>query len=193
VTAGIVAAIAGFVAFLVIHHVWIAPIWFIAPVGAPMAAGGGAVVGIAYAELLPGLPARPLRTAAVAVGALLVLAPGAILAELFGPIYEMWGGSGVLLVPVGQALALFVFGLFATAMLVGAALGAAIGRTRRAAGWSALAALALAVGPGHNIPMLGATSVVAKELAIIATVAALSAWVLVAVHARQTANRPSAI
>lgn len=190
-TAGIVAGLAGFVAFLAIHHTWITPIWFIAPVGALMAAGGGAVVGIAYAELLPALPARPFRTAAVALGALLVLAPGAILAELFGPTYEMRsGGSGVLLVPFGQALALLVFGLFATAMLVGGVLGFAVGRTRRAAAWSALAALALAVGPGHNIPMLGATSVVAKELAIIATVVAVSAWVLVAVHAREASAGP---
>ncbi|MCI0346669.1 MAG: hypothetical protein L0221_14695, partial [Chloroflexi bacterium] len=72
ISAGAAAGLAGLVAFLVLHHAWIRPIWAIAPVGAVMAAGGGAIVGAAYAELLPRLPGRPLRSLAVAVGAGLI-------------------------------------------------------------------------------------------------------------------------
>lgn len=186
VTAGAAAGLAGFVAFLVMHHAWIAPIWFIAPVGLVMAAGGGAIVGTAYAELLPGLPRRPMRSLVVAVGMGLILLPAIVAAELYGPIFAMGGnGGGTLVVGTGEAIAAFVAGLFGTAALSGALLGAAIGRSRRAVVWTALAGVALAVGPGHNIPMLGATPAVAKELTILAIVAAVSALVLVEGHARQ--------
>jgi len=59
VRAGVLAAVAGLATFLLLHHLWIVPIWFIAPVGALVAAAGGAAVGAAYEELLPHLPRRP--------------------------------------------------------------------------------------------------------------------------------------
>lgn len=51
--------------FLVLHHAWIAPIWFVAPMGAVLASLGGAAVGAAYAELRPVLPRRPWTSACV--------------------------------------------------------------------------------------------------------------------------------
>ena len=59
VAAGAVAGIAGLGVFLVAHHVWIVPIWFIAPVGVVTAGAAGAVVGASYATLRPHLPRRP--------------------------------------------------------------------------------------------------------------------------------------
>lgn len=56
---GIQSGIAGLLVFLIIHHFWIMPIWFILPFGLVVAALGGAAVGWAYGELLPHLPPRP--------------------------------------------------------------------------------------------------------------------------------------
>ena len=193
VTAGIAAGLAGLVAFLVLHAAWIVPIWFIAPVGAALAAGGGAVVGAAYGELLPRLPGGFMRTVVVFVGACLMLLPAWLVGQLFGPIYAMGSnGGGRLLVAPGEAVAVFMFGLFGTATLTGAVVGLLVGRTRRAAGWTALAGLVLALGPGHNIPILGATPVVAKELTILAVVAGVAVAVLVQGHAWQ-ARRVAAL
>ena len=60
ITSGILAGAAGLLVFLVIHHVWIKPIWFILPLGLVIAAIGGLAVGWAYSELLPYLPADPV-------------------------------------------------------------------------------------------------------------------------------------
>lgn len=93
VQAGVLAGLVGFATFLVLHHLWIVPIWFIAPVGAIIAAGGGAAAGRAYAELMPYLPPRPWTWVAVAVVVALVLLPAVIIAELRGPIYAVGGGG----------------------------------------------------------------------------------------------------
>ena len=76
-----------------------------------------------------------------------------------------------------------VVGLVVTAAIAGAGLGWLITRDRRVAGSMAIAALALALGPGHNIPLLGGTPAVAKEIVILGAVATVAAVVLVAVHA----------
>ena len=189
VRAGIAAGLAGLAAFLVLHHVWITPIWFVAPVGAVMAAGGGAIVGAAFAEVLPRLPQRPWRTLAVVAGATAILAPAIVVAEGVGPIYAMAGEDGRLLVGSGEAVAVFLVGLIGTAGISGAVLGALVSHTGRAAGWTALAGVALAMGPGHNIPLLGATPATAKELTILAVVAVVSALVLVEGHAAGVRRR----
>jgi hypothetical protein len=64
--AGVLAGIAGLLAFLVLHALWIVPIWFILPVGLLVAGGGGLAVGWAYAELRYRLPQRPWTALAVA-------------------------------------------------------------------------------------------------------------------------------
>jgi len=61
-TAGILAGIAGLLVFLLIHHLWIMPIWFILPFGLIVAALGGLAVGWMYGKLLPNLPPRPLSS-----------------------------------------------------------------------------------------------------------------------------------
>jgi hypothetical protein len=91
--AGVVAGLVGFATFLVLHHVWIVPIWFIAPVGAVIAAAGGAAAGRAYAELLPYLPPRPWTSVAVAAVVGLILLPAVVIAELRGPIYAVGTGG----------------------------------------------------------------------------------------------------
>jgi len=192
---GAIAGIAGLVVFLALHQLWIVPIWFIAPVGSAMAAAGGVAVAAAYVDLLPHLPRRPWTSLAVLAGVATMLVPSIVLAELRGPIYDMASdGEGALLVP--DAVTAFVVGHLATATLAGAILGGLVGRTRRATGASALAGFALALGPGHNIPLLGGTSGTRRELAILAAVAVVASVVLVESHAlvarRMLARDPEA-
>lgn len=195
--AGAIAGLAGFVVFLALHHLWIVPIWFIAPVGSAMAAAGGVAVAAAYVDLLPHLPRRPWTSLAVLAGVATMLVPSIVLAELRGPTYDMASdGESALLVPVPDAVTAFVVGHLATATLAGAILGGLVGRTRRATGATGLAGFALALGPGHNIPFLGGTSATTRELAILAAVAVVASVVLVESHAtiarRMLARGPEA-
>jgi hypothetical protein len=192
VRAGVAAGIAGFATFLLLHHLWIVPIWFIAPIGALVAAAGGAAVGAAYKELRAHLLRRPWT--AVSVIALIgaVLLPAVVIAELRAPIFAIEeDGGGTFLVPGSTAVADVVVGLLGSATIVGAGLGWLIARSRRAAGTTALAAFAVAIGPGHNIPLLGGTPVVIKELVVLAGVVGVASVVLVEGHARLTRLRPS--
>ena len=113
----------------------------------------------------------------------LVLLPAVIVAELRGPIYAMDGNPGTLLVSGAEAIVDVAVGLVVTAAIAGAGLGWLLTRDRRVAGSMAIAALALALGPGHNIPLLGGTPAVAKELVILGAVVTVGATVLVEVHA----------
>jgi hypothetical protein len=78
IEAGAIAGIAGLAVFLALHHAWIAPIWFVAPVGAVFAASGGAAVGAAYVELRPRLPGRPWTALCVIAVISSVLAPATV-------------------------------------------------------------------------------------------------------------------
>lgn len=188
VATGAVAGIAGLGVFLVAHHVWIVPIWFIAPVGVVMAGAGGAVVGASYATLRPHLPRRPWTAPAVAGLYAAMLAPAVLIGELRGPIFALDAdGGGTLLVPPAEALVAVLVGLLGTSALVGAIVGALIGR-RRAVGATTLAAIVLAIGPGHNIPLLGGTPAVGKELAILGSVVVVASVVLVEAEARLSAG-----
>jgi hypothetical protein len=190
VLAGAAAGIAGLASFLLIHHLWVVPIWFMAPIGAVLAGFGGAAVGASYATLRPALPRRPWTVGAVAAVVTAVLAPAIVVAQLRRPMFSMGAaGTGTLLVPAAEALVDVLVGLFAVAAISGAVIGALVGRSRRAALTTALAGLALAVGPGHNIPFLGGTAAVGTELGILAAVVLVSSAVLVAVEASLSERR----
>jgi hypothetical protein len=177
--AGILAGIAGLLVFLVIHHLWIMPIWFILPLGLVIAAGGGLAVGWAYGELLPKLPPRPWTALAVVALIWGTLLPSVVVAELRQPLFIMTGDSSVLAVSIGRASLIFILELLVTATLMGAAAGWLIGGTRRTALATAVAGFAFALGPGHNIPLGGGTPGVGKELAIMMAIIVVSALVLV--------------
>ena len=189
VVAGALAGIAGVGVFLVAHQLWIVPIWFIAPVGAIMAGFGGGAVGASYATLRPYLPRRPWTAPSVAALYATMLAPAVLIGELRGPIFALDAdGGGTLLVPPTEALVDVLFGLLGTSALAGAIAGGLIGRRRRAVGTTTLAAIVLAIGPGHNIPLLGGTPAVGKELAILGAVVVAASVVLVEAEARLTAG-----
>ncbi|HEU0236707.1 MAG TPA: hypothetical protein VFR14_09735 [Candidatus Limnocylindrales bacterium] len=189
VAAGAIAGIAGFGVFLVAHQLWIVPIWFIAPVGVVMAVVGGAAVGTSFAALRPRLPRRPWTAPAVAALFASMLAPAVLIGELRGPTFALDAdGGGTLLVPPTEALVDVLLGLLGASSLAGAIAGGLIGRHRRAVGATTLAAIALAIGPGHNIPLLGGTPAVGKELAILGAVVVAASVVLVESEARLSAG-----
>jgi hypothetical protein len=182
---GFIAGLSGLAVFLVVHALWILPIWFILPMGIPIAGIGGVAVGWAYAEIAHRLPVRPWRTPAVAALVSLILLPYILIAELRPPMFIVSGsGIAVLMMSVPEAVLRFIGDLLIPAGVSGGVLGAWLGRTRRATIMTFIAALTLALGPGHNIPFLGTTTGVGKEITIIALVNIVSALTLVEVHAQ---------
>jgi hypothetical protein len=123
--AGVAAGIAGLIVFLILHHLWIAPIWFILPFGLVVAAAGGAAVGWAYGELLPNLPPRPWTILAVVGLIAVILLPSIILAELREPLFDITVPGGRLQVGTGRAALVFVLEFLLTATLVGGTPGVA--------------------------------------------------------------------
>lgn len=181
--AGVCAGIAGLFTFLVIHHFWIQPIWFIAPVGLVIAGLGGLAVGWSYAEIHAALPARPWRFLAVTAVILLILAPSIVLAQLRPPLIDPLGVS-ILPGGGGRATVHFLLELVLTAVLMGALIGWVLGHTPQAALATAIAGLAYALGPGHNIPLLGSTPAAGKGLLLLLAITLVAAFVLVQVSAR---------
>ena len=188
-TAGAFSGIAGLLVFLVIHHFWIRPIWFILPIGVLIAAGGGLAVGWAYSELLPGLPPRPWSTVVLIAVIGACLAPAVILAQLRPPMFTAMTENAQLTVSTGRAVAIFVFQLLLTAAAVGAVAGWWIGGSGRAALATALAGLVFALGPGHNIPFLGNTPATGKGIVLLLSVVVVSAVVLVEAHFALSSRR----
>lgn len=177
--AGVFSGIVGLVVFLVIHHFWISPIWFILPLGLVIAALGGLAVGWAYHELSPNLPPRPWSTLAVVVMIGLILLPAIVLAELRDPLFAFTETGSELSVSVAYAIVIFVLELLVTAALAGGLAGWLIGGTSRAALATGVAGLAFALGPGHNIPFLGNIPGSTKGMAILLIIILSAAVVLV--------------
>lgn len=177
--AGLLAGVAGLLVFLALHALWIVPIWFILPIGLVVAGAGGLAVGWAYAELSWRLPRRPWTALAIVGLIAVILLPAFVLAELQAPVFAVTPAGPVQTVATSIIVARFVGELLATATIVGGLAGAWLGRTRRAALATALAGFVFALGPGHNIPFLGGTPGVGKELALMAAVIVVSAFVLV--------------
>jgi hypothetical protein len=182
--AGALAAVAGLLAFLAIHHLLILPIWFVLPLALPLAVCGGLAVGWAYDQLLPALPTRRWRHLAWCGGVAVVLAPSLVLAELRPAFFDPDSGDLVPGASISRVVAAFGVELLLPSTLVAAALGAALARTPRAGAAAALAGFTFALGPGHNIPLLGGTPGVGSGLALLGAIVTVSSLVLVEAHAR---------
>lgn len=178
--AGALAGTTGLLVFLVIHHYWIMPIWFIMPFGLVIAALGGLPIGWAYHEISPNLP--PASWSIMAFIALIgiILAPAIILAELRQPLFTMSESGAELSVPVWYAVVVFILELLVTATLVGGLAGWLIGHTPRATMATALAGFIFALGPGHNIPFLGSTPGMLKGIVILLAIILAATIILVA-------------
>lgn len=180
---GVLAGMNGLLAFLILHALWITPIWFILPLGLVIAGVGGLVVGWSYAEILHRLPKRPWTSIAFAALIATILTPAFILAELRSPMFAVTA-AGVTNLAMGlpEFVLRFTVELLVTATIAGGISGWWLGRTRRAVLATALAGLVFALGPGHNIPFIGGTMGVGKEIAIMGIVIVISSLVLVEGH-----------
>ena len=180
--AGLFSGVSGLLVFLVIHHFWIKPIWFILPPGLVIAALGGLAVGWCYAEILSGLPPRPWTSFAVFALVAATLTPAILLAQLRPPPLDI--STGAILNGTGASvIARFVIELLFTATVVGGLAGWWLGHTGRAALATALAGFIFALGPGHNIPLLGNTAAVGKGVILLVIIIFVSSVVLVVVEA----------
>lgn len=180
--AGVLSGIAGLLTFLVIHHFWILPIWFIAPAGLIIAAIGGLAVGWSYAEIQAGLPPPPWTWLGLIILIVVILAPSIILAQLRTPLIDISIGT----IPPesrGRVIIHFVVELVLTAGLVGGLAGWILGHTWRAALTTSLAGVIFALGPGHNIPFLGNTPTTGKGIVLLLAIILVSAIVLVETQA----------
>lgn len=177
--AGLLSGIAGLLVFLLIHHFWIKPIWSILPPGLLIAGLGGLAVGWAYAEIKVGLPPRPWTALALFVLIGATLTPAVVLAQLRPPPLDIATGAIIDGSSTGVVIARVLIELLLTATLVGGLAGWWLGQTGRAALATALAGFVFALGPGHNIPLLGNTPAVGKGIVLLAVVAFISALVLV--------------
>jgi len=180
--AGACAGVAGLLTFLIIHHFWIQPIWFIAPIGLVIAGLGGLAAGWSYAEIRAALPPRPWTFLAVTALIAIILAPSILLAQFRAPLIDVATFS--LPLQGGSRVALhFILELVATAVIVGGAMGWFLAHTPRATLATAVAGLVYALGPGHNIPLLGSTPAAGKGIVLLLVITLVSAFVLVEVSA----------
>ncbi len=177
--AGVLAGVAGLLVFLTIHHFWIKPIWFILPPGALIAGLGGLAVGWSYAEIQAGLPPRPWTALAVCALVGASLTPAIVLAQLRPPPLDLNTGAIIDGSSPGVVIARVVLELLLTATLVGGLAGWWLGHSGRAALATALAGFSFALGPGHNIPLLGSTPAVGKGIVLLVLILLVSAVVLV--------------
>lgn len=177
--AGVLSGLAGLLVFLTIHHFWIRPIWYILPPGLVIATLGGLAVGWSYAEIKAGLPPRPWTSLAVFVLVAATLTPAILLAQLRPPPLDISTGAVIDGSNGWRVFARVVIELLLTATVVGGLAGWWLGHTPRAAFATALAGLIFAVGPGHNIPLLGNTPAVGKGVVLLVIIIFVSAVVLV--------------
>jgi hypothetical protein len=181
--AGMLAGVAGLLVFLVIHHLWIKPIWFILPLGLVIAASGGLAVGWAYSELYSHLPKRPWTIPALVALIGLTLTPAVVIAQLRPPLFTGSGMNVIANVSVAQAAVIFVRDLLLPAAVVGGLEGWLIVRTKRAALTTALAGFIFALGPGHNVPFLGNQPATGKGIILLIAIVLTASIVLVEGHA----------
>jgi hypothetical protein len=176
--AGILAGVFGLLTFLIIHHFWILPIWFILPLGLVIAALGGLAVGWSYAELHSALPPRPWTAPAIVVLVFAILAPAIVLAQLRAPLIFL-GEPSLPPADVPRIAIEFLLELVVTALVTGSAAGWVLGHSPRAALATGVAGVVYAFGPGHNIPFLGNTPASGKGLALLLAITVIAAIVLV--------------
>jgi len=181
--AGMLAGVAGLLVFLVIHHLWIKPIWFILPFGLVIAVPGGLAIGWAYCELLPRLPVRPWTIIAWFSLIGLTLAPAVVIAQLRPPLFTGSGMNVIAGISVAQAIVIFMLDLLLPAAIIGGLAGWLFGRTERAALKTSLAGFVFALGPGHNVPFLGNQPATGKGIILLIAIVLAASIVLVEGHA----------
>jgi hypothetical protein len=177
---GAVSGLASLLVFMVVHVIWITPIWFVLPLGIVLAGGGGMVVSWAYTETKHRLPPPPWTVLAVAAIVFATLLPAFALAQLHPLLIDL---DGTLLVKIPVLVRHFILDLLVTAFATGALIGWWLGRSKRAALATGMAGVTFALGPGHNTAVVtlepGVAGLALKMLALMGIVIFVAAIVLV--------------
>jgi hypothetical protein len=174
---GILAGIVGLLTFLIIHHFWIQPIWFILIPGLILSSAGGVAVGWCFQEIQGKLPAYPWTFLGLSLVIMVILLPGIIISEFTTAPFGLDGS----LAPGyngGKAALQFFLELVIPAAIVGAGIGWFLVGTRPAAISTAVAGIVFALGPGHNIPFLGNTPANIKGSLLLLVIVLVSSFTL---------------
>ena len=194
---GIVSGLAGMLTFLIIHHFWISPIWFVLPVGLLIAVLGGMAVGWSYRLIQHRLPQAPFRSLSVMGIVTATLLPAVIFGLFRQPLLDvsLSVNEPVPSVSLGYVLTHIALELLLPAALIGALIGWWRGGNARAAAATGLAGFIFALGPGHNIPIfigdgrfLAPTYLYAKSITLLVAPIVISSVVLVSVARWQRAR-----
>lgn len=149
VVAGAIAGGAALVVFVVVHAIWIVPIWGMLSM-IPIASLVGALAAWAFDEISARGGVLPAPFDGLAFSAILLstLAPTVVFGMFAGPVDMNDISVPAVVIPLVLAAP------------AGAAIGMALGGSERAALALGLAALALAITIGHNLPFfpIGAPS-----------------------------------
>lgn len=175
---GVLSGIVGLVTFLIIHHFWIEPVWFIFLPGLVLSSIGGMAVGWSFYEIQGGLPAFPWSFLGLSLVILIILLPGFIIAEFTPAPFDL-DGSIAPGYTGGKAALQFFLELILTSAIVGAGIGWFLMGTRSAVISTAVAGIVFALGPGHNIPFLGNTPGVYKGVVLLLVIILISSSTLV--------------
>lgn len=139
VTAGAIAGGVALIVFVVVHAMWIVPIWGMLSM-IPLAALVGALAAWPLEQMSSRLPPEPVDGIGLALVLLASLVPTALFAVVAGPVDQQRITWQSVFVPL------------ALAAPAGAVIGLALTGSAAAAGALAIAALAYALTLGHNLP-----------------------------------------
>jgi len=107
------------------------------------------------------------------------LTPAIVLAQLRPPPLDLNTGAIIDGTNLARVVLRVALELLLTATLMGALAGWWLGHSGRATFATGLAGFIFALGPGHNIPLLGSTSAAGKGVVLLVLIIIVSAVVLV--------------
>lgn len=139
VAAGALAGASGLIAFVVIHAIWIVPIWGMLAM-LPLAAVVGALAAWPFELAVRPLPPAPFDGLVIGLVLVAALVPTAVYGVVAGPVDQQRITWPALVVPL------------ALAAPAGALIGVAVTGSGPAAAALALATTAFALTLGHNLP-----------------------------------------
>ena len=155
VAVGLISGLTGLVVFLVMHAIWITPIWFISIIGIIVSAGGGIVTARCYERSTRLRIWRPFSSLYVFSLVGITLLPCVLLIQMVPPLLEAENGEVVH--PVNMPWV--VSGFFLLLLIPAATVGWLVGRFLTGSNSSAVLyssmGLLVALGPGHNLPLFG--------------------------------------
>ena len=152
---GAASGLTGLIVFLVIHAMWITPIWFIAIIGIVVSISGGLLTGKCYELSTRFNTWRPFRSLYVIALVSVTLVPCVLLIQFVPPLLEAENGEVVHPINVPWVVSGFFLLLLIPSAIVGWISGRILTGNKLSGGLFAIMGLLIALGPGHNLPLFG--------------------------------------